>query len=154
MKQLMILVLIAQSLASYAQVKTYSKMNKTERKEYLIKLAHEVVQKFGPEWYQEPMKTEIIGKKKFNAGNHPLPEVKNHNNREYYEVLLKKDVKNQPKYYFLAKVSIWVDTGKPMGVIFGHNWGVNFLQKAYEDWVEEGIKKENQIPYVPPKKYE
>ena len=154
MKQLMILVLIAQSLTSYAQVKTYSEMKKTERKEYLIKLAHEVVQKFGPDWYQEPMKTEILGTKKFNAGNHSLQEIQNHNNREYYEVLLKKDTKNQPKNHFLAKVSIWVDSGEPMGVIFGHNWGVNFLQKTYRDWLKEGIKKEDQFPFVPPRKFE
>ena len=45
------------------------------------------------------------------------------------------------------EVTIWEDDGEPEGILFGNEMGMTFIFRLYKDWVKDGVKKEEQMPF-------
>lgn len=141
---------------SFSQNKNLSKMTEKARNEYLLEKSKEVILNFGPEWYREPMSVEISGLSVFNDETNKHPKIQKCNGRKYYTITYYYD-----KYYkdlndrfkevkgiiFAFKVFIWEDDGEPESILFGNAIGLTFLFRPYEDWVNNGVKKEDQKPF-------
>ncbi len=133
---------------SFAQNNDLSKMTEKTRKEYLVKKSKEAIMYFGPEWYKEPMSVEISKVSVFfdEINNHP--KIQKCNGRRYYTVTYRYNKYLNPKGLFYAfKVTIWEDDGEPEGILFGNEMGMTFIFRLYKDWVKDGVKKEEQMPF-------
>ena len=98
---------------------------------------------FGPDWYQEPMKVNISELKEFDIhlmGKDEITEPLF--GRKYYTVTFRYDRKKEPDWTYAAEVDIWEDDGEPWSIMFGNNWGNNFLSRSYKQCIEEGVKDE------------
>jgi len=120
-----------------------SDWEEAKRTEYLTQKAKEVMLTFGPDWYQEPMKVNISELKEFDIhlmGKDEITEPLF--GRKYYTVTFRYDRKKEPDWTYAAEVDIWEDDGEPWSIMFGNNWGNNFLSRSYKQCIEEGVKDE------------
>ena len=150
MKQISIflLVVILFSTNIEAQDMNLGKMPEIKRNEYLLMKSKEAIMYFGPEWYKEPMSVEISKVSVFfdEINNHP--KIQKCNGRRYYTVTYRYNKYLNPKGLFYAcKVTIWEDDGEPEGILFGNEMGMTFIFRLYKDWVKDGVKKEEQMPF-------
>lgn len=146
MKQISIflLVVILFSTNIEAQDMNLGKMPEIKRNEYLLMKSKEVVANFGPEWYRDNMTVEISSLCVFKEDYDKRPEIQRNVGRKYYTLTFRYKQK-QPDYYFAFEVSIWEDNGEPEGIIFGNNFGLNFLFEPYSSLVKK--REKYQIPY-------
>ena len=120
-----------------------SDWEEAKRTEYLTQKAKEVMLTFGPDWYQEPMKVNISELKEFDIhlmGKDEITEPLF--GRKYYTVTFRYDRKKEHDWTYAAEVDIWEDDGEPWSIMFGNNWGNNFLSRSYKQCIEEGVKDE------------
>ena len=120
-----------------------SDWEEAKRTEYLTQKAKEVMLTFGPDWYQEPMKVNISELKEFDIhlmGKDEITEPLF--GRKYYTVTFRYDRKKEHDWTYAAEVDIWEDDGEPWSIMFGNNWGNNFLSLSYKQCIEEGVKDE------------
>ena len=96
------------------------------------------------EWYRENMSVEISPLCVFKEDYDKRPEIQRNVGRKYY-ILTFRYKQKQPDYYFAFDVSIWEDDGEPEGIMFGNNFGLNFLFEPYNSLVKK--KEKYQIPY-------
>lgn len=132
------------------EAKDFASMKKAEREAYMINLAMEVAQNFGPDYCREPLKARVLGMEAFEGKQNLNPEVSRNHGRKYYNVEFRYDGRRVPDYVYAFQVRIWVDTGEPAGVMFGNGRGVPFMQISYKDWVKQGIKQEELAKYRRP----
>lgn len=139
------------SLSLAAQKQDLRKMEKNNRQEYLIKLAREVANNFGPEWCNKgklvPQVDDTLTV--FKVYGKESPEVKKNEGRLYQRVTLNYDNATQKKigWEYAAIVFVWEDDGEPFAVVFGNNYGKNFHFISYQEWLKMGIRKEDQSKY-------
>ena len=127
-----------------------SQMESLKRNEYLVKLAREVVQNFGPGYYRDNMNPTISDLRVFSDSSlvERFPEAQQNLGRKYYVVTIPYDyAQEQLEWDYAAKVEIWEDDGEPKGVMFGHGLGIHFTFRPYREWVKMGIKEEEIMPY-------
>ena len=132
------------------QTTDLSRMTEKERNEYLIKIAKEVTQNFGPGWYRESVIPSISEIKECDESlmpKNPQLDLRKNIGRKYYIVTFDYDEKTRRKYVcsYASKVRIWADNGEPLGVIFGNTYGVHFFGKSYKQWLQSGIGEEEKI---------
>ena len=132
------------------EAKDFASMKKAEREAYMINLAMEVAQNFGPDYCKEPLTAKILKPVAFDTKSNLNPEVAKNHGRKYYTVELRYAHRSVPIYVYAAKVKIWADTGEPSGVLFGNGWGKPFMETSYKDWVKRGIKQEELAKYRRP----
>ena len=151
MKQISIILLaiILCNANMEAQEIDLNKMTEEARNEYLLKIAKEVTQKFGPGWYRESVIPSISDLKVF--GERPMSETsqldfRKNIGRKYYIVTFNYDEKTRKKYVwsYASKVRIWADNGDPFVISFGNTYGVHFLGKSYKQWLLSGIEEEDK----------
>ena len=127
-----------------------SQMDSVKRYEYLVKLAREVVLNFGPGYYRDNMNPTISDLRVFSDSSlvERFPEAKRNLGRKYYTVTIPYDhAQEQLEWDYAANVEIWEDDGEPKGVMFGHGLGIHFTFRPYREWVKEGIKEDEIMPY-------
>lgn len=148
MKVLVFLSVLLISMDSYAQNHDLSEMTEKARNRYLTKLGKEVTNNFGPGWLQGNVSASVSPLQEFdNDGDYdPLTM---HLGRKYYKVTFTYDEKTKKEigWEYASIVSIWEDSGEPMEVIFGHNYGRHFLDKPYREFVKEGIGPTDQVKF-------
>ena len=148
MKTIITLAIAFICCSAFAQQTNLSQMTEKARNEYLVKLAKEVTENFGPGWLQGKVSTSISSLKEFdNDGDYDL--LTPHIGRKYYDVTIIYDEKTKKEvgWWYASCVSIWEDSGEPMGVLFGHNYGKNFFHKSYREFVKEGIDPNDQMKF-------
>lgn len=132
-------------LAQQNYLSGLSKIDSSKRDEYLTKIAKDVTNTFGPEFYRDSIAPEISDLMIFKSGTSDLPEIKGNDSRKYYCV---KFTTTEPlEFDYTSRVDIWEDNGQPKAIYFGTGIGVHFLKKSYEEWLNQGITKEDQIQY-------
>ena len=144
------LLLCLSLIAMGQEKKDFASMKKAEREAYMINLAMEVAQNFGPDYCQEPLKARVLGMEAFEGKQNLNPEIARNHGRKYYIVEFRYEGRRVPDYVYAFQVRIWVDTGEPAGVMFGNGRGVHFMQTSYKDWVKQGIKQEELAKYRRP----
>ena len=138
------------TLTSLATDIHLSQMDSVKRYEYLVKLAREVVLNFGPGYYRDNMNPTISDLRVFSDSSlvERFPEAKRNLGRKYYTVTFPYDhAQEQLEWDYAANVEIWEDDGEPKGVMFGHGLGIHFTSRPYREWVKEGIKEDEIMPY-------
>lgn len=148
MKALVFLSVLLISMDSYAQNHDLSEMTEKARNRYLTKLAKEVTNNFGPGWLQGNVSASVSPLQEFDNDGDYDPLTK-HLGRKYYKVTFTYDEKTKKEigWEYASIVSIWEDSGEPMDVIFGHNYGRHFLDKPYREFVKEGIGPTDQVKF-------
>ena len=148
MKALVFLSVLLISMDSYAQNHDLSEMTEKARNRYLTKLAKEVTNNFGPGWLQGNVSASVSPLQEFNNDGDYDP-LTMHLGRKYYKVTFTYDEKTKKEigWEYASIVSIWEDSGEPMDVIFGHNYGRHFLDKPYREFVKEGIGPTDQVKF-------
>lgn len=152
MKGLCLLFALILCLTASAHHKDLRQMDEAERNEYLVRLAKEVTMNFGPDFYREYGDPEISSPVFFDTwigDDNPTDwrDVKNLG-RYFYTVTFKYDrTKERHQWDYASQVLIWNDDGSPFMIYFATGYGFHFDEKSYWDWVKEGIKKEEQMPY-------
>ena len=136
---------VVASLFSNSQTKDLSKMDSDKRKEYLICLAKEVTQNFGPDFLRDTVNPVVSEIKIFNKEGSKQPDIIANDGRKYYTVTF--PTKEKLEYNYTTKVDIWEDDGQPKGVFFGTGIGRHFMSKSYKEWLREGIREEDKFPY-------
>ena len=127
-----------------------SQMDSVKRNEYLVKLAREVVLNFGPGYYRDNMNPTISDLRVFSDRSlvKRFPEAQQKLGKKYYVVTIPYDhTQERLEMDYAAQVEIWEDDGEPKGVMFGHNMGIHFTTRPYREWVKNGIKKDEIMPY-------
>ena len=127
-----------------------SQMDSVKRNEYLVKLAREVVLNFGPGYYRDNLNPTISDLKVFSDSSlvKRFPEAQQKLGKKYYVVTIPYDhTQEQLEWSYAAEVEIWEDDGEPKGVMFGHNLGYHFTFRPYREWVKNGIKEDEIMPY-------
>ncbi|MBR3478406.1 MAG: hypothetical protein IKH43_04845 [Bacteroidaceae bacterium] len=132
------------------EAKDFASMKKAEREAYMINLALEVAQNFGPDYCKEPLTAKILKPVACDTKSNLHPEVAKNHGRKYYTVELRYAHRQVPIYVYAAKVQIWADTGEPSGVLFGNGWGKPFMETSYKDWLKRGVKQEELAKYRRP----
>ena len=138
------------TLTSLATDIHLSQMDSVKRYEYLVKLAREVVLNFGPGYYRDNMNPEISPIRMYLDSTHvkQFPEDRKNIGRKYYVVTIPYDhAQEQLEWGYAANVEIWEDDGEPKSVMFGHGLGIHFTSRPYREWVKEGIKEDEIMPY-------
>ena len=138
------------TLTSLATDIHLSQMDSVKRYEYLVKLAREVVLNFGPGYYRDNMNPEISPIRMYLDSTHvkQFPEDRKNIGRKYYVVTIPYDhAQEQLEWGYAANVEIWEEDGEPKGVMFGHGLGIHFTSRPYREWVKEGIKEDEIMPY-------
>ena len=138
------------TLTSLATDIHLSQMDSVKRYEYLVKLAREVVLNFGPGYYRDNMNPTISDLRVFSDSSlvERFPEAKRNLDRKYYTVTIPYDhAQEQLEWGYAANVEIWEDDGEPKSVMFGHGLGIHFTSRPYREWVKEGIKEDEIMPY-------
>ena len=138
------------TLTSLATDIHLSQMDSVKRYEYLVKLAREVVLNFGPGYYRDNMNPTISDLRVFSDSSlvERFPEAKRNLGRKYYTVTIPYDhAQEQLEWGYAANVEIWEDDGEPKSVMFGHGLGIHFTSRPYREWVKEGIKEDEIMPY-------
>ena len=127
-----------------------SQMDSVKRNEYLVKLAREVVLNFGPGYYRDNMNPTISDLRVFSDRSlvKRFPEAQQKLGKKYYVVTIPYDhTQERLEMDYAAQVEIWEDDGEPKGVMFGHNMGIHFTTRPYREWVKDGIKEDEIMPY-------
>ena len=142
-----ILVMCAVSL--FAQTVRLDTMKIGERNDYLTKLAKEVTLAFGPGFYRDSVVPDISIVKVFfssNWGGRDSDLISN-DGRKYYTVTFPTE--ERLEWNYTSEVDIWEDDGQPQKIMFGTGIGLHFMVtgKSYREWLEQGIKEEDQFPY-------
>ncbi len=138
------------TLTSLATDIHLSQQDSVKRNEYLVKLAREVVLNFGPGYYRDNMNPEISPIRMYLDSTHvkQFPEDRKNIGRKYYVVTIPYDhAQEQLEWDYAANVEIWEDDGEPKSVMFGHGLGIHFTSRPYREWVKEGIKEDEIMPY-------
>ena len=147
-RTLLSILLVFCFLSLHAQTVNLSKMQLQQRNEYLLTLAKEVTRNFGPDYYREYKDPEISEEKVFEGKWDKSPEVQRCVGRKYYTVTFRYDrTKERLNWHYASQVDIWADDGEPQGVLFGSGIGVHFFERPYRQWVRDGIKENDKIPY-------
>jgi len=147
-KTLLFILCVFCFVSFHAQTVNLSKMQLQQRNEYLVDLAKEVTRQFGPDYYREYKEPEISGEKVFEGKWDTSPEVQRCVGRRYYTVTFRYDkTKERLNWNYSSQVDIWADDGEPKGVLFGNGIGVHFFERPYHQWVREGVKENEKIPY-------
>ena len=144
------LLLCLSLLAMGQEKKDFASMKKAEREAYMINLAMEVAQNFGPDYCREPLNARILKPMEFEGKQNLHPEISQNHGRRYYTVEFRYAGRQVPDYVYASKVQIWADNGEPSGVWFGNGRGIHFMQTSYKDWLKRGIKQEELAKYRRP----
>ncbi|MBR6892793.1 MAG: hypothetical protein IKN15_06105 [Bacteroidaceae bacterium] len=138
------------SCSVFAQQKNLSKMNEKARNEYLVKLAREVTNNFGPGWIQGKVVPVISPLKTYEEDEEAEDFEKPLIGRKYYEVKFSYDRATHEElgWSFASFVNIWEDTGEPMDVIFGNYYGLDFINIPYRSWVKAGVEDSEKMYFV------
>ena len=137
-------------LAMGQEKKDFASMKKAEREAYMINLAMEVAQNFGPDYCRDPLNARILKPMEFEGKQNLNPEISQNHGRRYYTVEFRYAGRQVPDYVYASKVQIWADNGEPSGVWFGNGRGIHFMQTSYKDWLKRGIKQEELAKYRRP----
>ena len=142
-------VLFGISLSIAAQSTDLRTMSITSRNSYLINLAREVTQNFGPGWFRESVIPSISDIQVCDENQMPRNsqlDLSKNIGRKYYIVTFSYDEQTRRKYVwtYASKVRIWADNGEPFGITFGNTYGVHFFGKSYQQWLLLGVKEEDK----------
>ncbi len=142
-------IVLACCWSAFAQQTNLSQMTEKARNEYLTKLAKEVTENIGPGWLQGEVSITISPLKVFDGDGDTREHIKALLGRKYYEVRIIYDEKTRKEvgWSHASEVRIWEDSGEPIDVIFGHNYGRHFLDKPYREFVKEGIGPTDQVKF-------
>lgn len=149
MKRIITLVIAFICCSAFAQQTNLSQMTEEARNEYLTKLAKEVTENIGPGWLQGEVSVTISPLKVFDGDGDTREHIKALLGRKYYEVRIIYDEKTRKEvgWEYASEVRIWEDSGEPIDVIYGHNYGRHFLDKPYKEFVKEGIGPKDQVKF-------
>ena len=149
MKTIITLAIAFICCSTFAQQTNLSKMTEKARNEYLTKLAKEVTENIGPGWLQGEVSVTISPLKVFDGDGDTREHIKALLGRKYYEVTFIYDEKTKKEvgWSHASEVRIWEDSGEPIDVIYGHNYGRHFLDKPYKEFVKEGIDSKDQVKF-------
>ena len=123
------------------------------RNEYLTRLAKELTLAFGPGYYRDSVIPVITGVDVFCCKGNKYLEYNACDGRRYYTVVF--PTKEPLIWDYTSKALIWEDNGQPLSIFFGGaEISRDFIRKSYTEWLEQGIKEEDQCPYwtSPPRK--
>ena len=136
-------------ISATCQNKNLSKMETKERNEFLLKIAKEATDIFGPGWYQGTIIPDISDVKIYNDEFDMRPEIQKNNGRKYYTVKFWYDEKTKKEigWSYASKVDVWEDNGEPLSIIFGDTYGIGFEFIPYGSRVKAGVLKEQQRPF-------
>lgn len=127
-----------------------SQLDETQRNSYLGRKALEVVKKFSLGGYPDTkISVEITGMQTLNSINSLVPEMRECNGKQFYEVILHyddRDPYHKVDWPYKAKVAIWESNGQPMGVVFGNKWGHHFFANPYNEWVSHEPTQLMNVP--------
>ena len=142
-------IVLACCWSAFAQQTNLSQMTEKARNEYLTKLAKEVTENIGPGWLQGEVSITISPLKVFDGDGDTREHIKALLGRKYYEVRIIYDEKTRKEvgWSHASEVRIWEDSGEPIDVIYGHNYGRHFLDKPYREFVKEGIGPTDQVKF-------
>ena len=118
------------------------KMSKNKRESLLIATAKEVVMKYGPDYYRD-YKPPVIERYQVPPKGERNPTGEMVGKIFYYVIFLHDKTQESLEMGFAAKVVFPEDTGKPVGILFGNNWG----REVPENWRNETITEAEQNPY-------
>ena len=126
------------------------RLTEKERNEYLVNLAREVSENIAPEWLQGNVVPKVSAKQKYFSTN-KRPDIQRNVGREFYSVTFYYDevTKAKLKYDYATRVRIWADNGEVEGIMTGEDWGRVFHETSYEQMKQRGIKREEQMSFVP-----
>lgn len=142
MKRLFLsLLVIVFNLSSFAQDIPFQELDSVKRTEYLINLAREVVQNFGPDYYKPSHIVEVADTTTVFDTTFDHPVIKKSLGRRYYVISFFCDKIKKEKGLYAAQVGIWVDNGEPFCVDFYERIGIHFLLRPYRQWIKEGVKE-------------
>jgi hypothetical protein len=149
MKTIITLAIAFICCSTFAQQTNLSQMTEKARNEYLTKLAKEVTENIGPGWLQGEVSVTISPLKVFDGDGDTREHIKALLGRKYYEVTFIYDEKTKKEvgWSHASEVRIWEDSGEPIDVIYGHNYGRHFLDKPYKEFVKEGIGPTDQVKF-------
>lgn len=150
MKSIITIAIVLASFSSaLAQKTNLSKMNEKERTNYMVKLAREVSDNFGPGWIQGDIITSVSPIQEYDGDGDTRERTKPHIGRKYYKVTFIYDetTKKEVGRWFASYVRIWEDSGEPMDVIFGNHYGKTFDDYPYRTWVRAGIESEDKVQF-------
>jgi len=153
MKRIVVLLLTllpVYMMAQSVQTVDLNGMTEKERNEYLINLAREVSENIAPEWLQGDVVPKVSTKQKYFSTN-KRPDIQRNVGREFYSVTFYYDetTKAKLKYDYATRVRIWADNGEVEGIMTGEDWGRVFHETSYEQMKQRGIKREEQMSFVP-----
>ena len=137
-------------IACLAQTTDLRQLSKTQRNEYLISLAKEVTLQIGPDWYNKgKVVAQVTDSVTIFQDSDQRPAVQRHVGRPYYRVTFYYDAATRRKigWTFAAYVDIWADDGEPAAILFGHNYGINFLFISYRDYIKHDAYKDKKMPF-------
>lgn len=149
MKLIITLAILMACCTSFAQQKNLSKMKENVRNSYLIKLAREVSDNFGPGWIQGNILTSVSQIQEFDGDGDTSASIKKHIGRKYYKVTFIYDetTKKEVGWWYASCVRIWEDSGEPIDVMFGNDYGRHFFNLSYKTWVRVGIDSDDKMPF-------
>lgn len=138
-------------IAVSAQGADLRQMSKAQRNEYLIALAKEVTLQIGPDWYNVgKVKPQVTDSVTIFTASDQRAAIQRHAGRPYYRVTFYYDAATKKKvgWTFASYVDIWADDGEPAGIIFGHNYGYNFLFISYRDYIKHDAYKDTKMQFA------
>ena len=149
MKLIITLAILMACCTSFAQQKNLSKMKENARNSYLIKLAREVSDSFGPGWIQGNILTSVSHIQEFDGDGDTSASIKKHIGRKYYKVTFIYDetTKKEVGWWYASCVRIWEDSGEPIDVMFGNDYGRHFFDFPYKTWKRAGIEPDDKMPF-------
>ena len=150
MKSIITIVIVFASISSaLAQKTNLSKMSEKSRTSYLVKLAREVSDNFGPGWIQGNIITSVSPLQEYDGEGDTRDCMKPHMGRKFYEITFIYDetTRKEVGWWCASCVKIWEDSGEPIDVIYGNNYGKNFFSFPYRTWVRAGIEQEEQVQF-------
>ena len=125
-------------------------MSEAERNAYMIKLGKEITKDFGPGYYREyksPVVLEVDEAEALGA----LAKNEKDIGRQYCTVLFLYDPERESmEWGYASRILFWMDTGKPIEVIFGNGGSVSFRKKSYKRQRRSKNHKVVPFEYRPP----
>ena len=125
-------------------------MSEAKRNAYMIKLGKEITKEFGPGYYREYKSPVVL--EPFEVVPFEGPEKKEKNiGRQYCTVLFLYDPERESmEWGYASRILFWMDTGKPIEVIFGNGGSVSFRKKSYKRQRRSKNHKVVPFEYRPP----
>lgn len=140
MKTIILIVSILVSYNSLGFSQNLDSYPRSKRDSILVSIAKEVVLKYGPGYYRDNIKPEIV-RYMFPSDKERNPTGENAN-RVYYLVTFGYDkTKEILEYDYSSYVFIWADSSEPKHVFFGNGIGLSVPKSSTRQFASKSSQK-------------